>query len=86
MDYLLEASRKKASDVAKSRLPPSAGSASDSTKRRKASSSNVDSTRPSSIQAQIDNPEAQYWTLDQKSGEWFQRHSNGSISWAEEER
>ena len=65
LDSLLEESRMRASQTAKSRQPPSNGSATSSGKKHKSSSSRRKSGTSDSMQGQSDRAEEPYLELDE---------------------
>ncbi|KAG8417266.1 hypothetical protein J3459_012472 [Metarhizium acridum] len=89
LDSLLEESRMRSSEAAKSRLPPSDSSATSSGKRRKSSSSRRTGSRSSSgisnnVPAQEGGRDKPYWEWDETTGNWFHANANGTLTWAEQ--
>lgn len=82
LDSLLEESRKRTSEAAKSRPPPSDGSATSSGKRRSSSSSR---SRSKSMQGQGDGAAKPYWQWDYTYQRYFHLGADGKITWEEEE-
>lgn len=83
LDALLEEGRKRASEAAKARQPPSVGSATSSGKRHKSSSSRRNSGRSDSMQEQSAGGDKPYWDWDETTGKWLHTNANGTILWAE---
>ncbi|KUI64656.1 hypothetical protein VM1G_00773 [Cytospora mali] len=83
LDFLLEESRKKASEAAKARPPPSDSSLS-SSKRGKASSRGRTGSMGSDA-AQSGDANEYYWSLDATYGRWFHINEDGTIVWANQE-
>lgn len=74
LDSLLEESKTRTSEAAKSRQPPSNDSATSSSKRQKSSPSPRNSSRPSSVQGH-----EPYWELDDTVRRWFHRNADGTF-------
>ena len=83
---LLEESRKKASEVTKSRQPPFNGSATSGGKRHKSSSSCRNSSKSDSTQVQGREEDRPYWDWDETARQWFRENPNGTVIWAKEEQ
>lgn len=83
LNTLLEESRKRASEAAKSRPPPSASPVT-SSKRGKSSSRGRSSGRASDV-SQSSVATKSYWSWDATYSRWFHVNVDGSIVWAEEE-
>jgi hypothetical protein len=84
LDTLLEESRKRASEAAKSHQPPSDGSATSRGKRHKSSSSRRNS-RSDSVQGQSRGEDESYWDWDETAGRWFHTNADGTVTWTEQE-
>ncbi|KAJ2906069.1 hypothetical protein MKZ38_003106 [Zalerion maritima] len=82
LDALLEESRKRASEAAKSRQPPSNGSATTRGKRHKSSSRR---NSRSDSQGQSRGGDESYWDWDDAAERWFHRNADGTVTWAEQE-
>lgn len=81
LDTILEESRKKAAERAKTRQPPSDGSETSSKKPK--SSSRRNSSKPSGVQGEGSGSEP-YWTWDETYGRWSHPNADGTTTWAEE--
>ncbi|KAF1994144.1 hypothetical protein P154DRAFT_557414 [Amniculicola lignicola CBS 123094] len=83
LDILLEESRKRTSQIAKSRPPSTDGSRGTGGKKHKSSSSSRNSSRSNSMQRQSGEGESCYkW--DTTVLRWFHINTDGTITWAEE--
>lgn len=85
LDILLEESRKKASEAAKSRQAPSSGFTTRRDKRRKSSSPRKNSSRSDSVQGRSMGEDKPYWDRDETTGQWFHTNADGIVIWAEQE-
>ncbi|KAK0624759.1 hypothetical protein B0T17DRAFT_590603 [Bombardia bombarda] len=87
LDNLLEESRKSASEAAKSRPPPSDGSVASGKKQKSSSSSRRNSNRSDNSQAQTPSSRntAEYWEWHATQRRHFHQHTDGTITWAEDE-
>jgi hypothetical protein len=83
LDSLLEESRKRASEAAKSRPPPSDSSSASRGKRHRPSSPRRNSSRSDSGQGQSREEGQPYWKWDETAGQWSHTTADGTVIWAE---
>ncbi|KAJ2896870.1 uncharacterized protein MKZ38_005122 [Zalerion maritima] len=83
LDIILEENRKTAAEGAKTRQPPSAGSATSSGKKPKPLPSRRNSTRSDGAQGESGEGKA-HWELDETYNRWFHRNADGTVTCAEE--
>ncbi|KAF2455207.1 hypothetical protein BDY21DRAFT_289948 [Lineolata rhizophorae] len=81
LDTLLEESRKRTSETAKSRPPPTKDSTSRS-KRHKPPPSRKSSSSGHDTKQARSEPEDQYWQWSETAGQYYHVHSDRTIEWA----
>jgi hypothetical protein len=85
LDVLLEENRKMASQIAKSRPPPSDDSANSRSHKRKSSSSRGRNGEAKTVQDCNGGANESYWKLDATYNRYFHSDADGNITWAEDE-